>query len=160
MLPTATAWRADLERERGAREQAEAGDGALLFSGRELFEHGSDTTAIEHRRFGHGFRAVRRQSEFNASAVAARGAAREVAELFEAGQRGGERRGCNAEMACEVARGGRARFVEMREHRGVVRGEVVAIGFRAHVVDVAREVDLRIGALHGADEGRVHRGGE
>lgn len=160
MLPTATAWRTGLERERGAREQTEAGDGALLFGGRELFEHGGDTPAIEHGRFGHGFRAVRREAEFDASAVAAGGTAREVAELFEAGQCRGERRGRDAEMAREVARGGRARFVEMREHRGVVCGKMVAIGLRADVVDMAREVDLRVSALHGADEGRGHRGGE
>lgn len=149
-----------MERERGACEQTEAGDGALLFGRRQLFEHGSDPTAIEHGGFDHGFRAVWRQSEFNASAVTAGGAAREVAEFFEARECSREC-GCgDAEMAGQVARGGRARFVEVREHRGVVRGEVVAIGFRADVVDVAREVDLRVSALHSADLGRVHRGGE
>lgn len=149
-----------MESERGAGEQREAGDGALLVAGGEFAEDGGDAAAIEHGGVGHGFGAVRREAEFDPAPIAARGRAREVAELLEACERGGERRGGDAEVAREVARGGRARLVEVCEQRGVVRGEVVAVGFRAHVIDVAREVDLRVGALHGADEGRVHRGGE
>ena len=50
----------------------------------------------------------------------------------------------------------RLRFVEMREQGGVVSREVVTIGFGAHMVDVTREVDLRIIALNGADASGRH----
>lgn len=148
-----------MESERRAREEREARDGAVLFARGKFGEHGGDAAAVEHGGVGHGFGSLDGEAEFDDAAIASCGCAREVAEFFEAGERGGERGRGDTEMAREISGGGRARFVEVCQQRGVVRGEVVAVGFRAHVVEVAREVDLRVSALHGADEGRGHRDG-
>lgn len=158
MLPALATRGARLVVEGGAGEEREARDSAPAITDGEQRQNGGHSARVEHGGFRHRFGALRGEAEFDLAAVIRGGGPSEMAELFQTGERGGECGGGDAEVAGECAGASGAVLVEVREQRGVVRREVVAIGFRAHMIDVAREVDLRVSALHSADEGRGHRG--